>query len=55
VIYRRDRFIMTEERVLAAIDAEGLTPSPRGLAEYFKEQPTVAATAPDPAASAIPS
>ncbi len=29
VIYKRDRFIMTEERVLAAIAAEGLAPSKR--------------------------
>lgn len=36
VIYKRDRFIMTEERVLAAIAAEGLTPSPRSLAEHFR-------------------
>jgi len=37
VIYKRDRFIMTEERVLAAIAAEGLLPSRLGLAEYFRQ------------------
>lgn len=36
VIYKRDRFIMTEERVLAVIAAEGLTPSTRSLAEHFR-------------------
>jgi biotin synthase len=36
VIYKRDRFIMTEERVLADIDAAGLTPSRLGLVEYYR-------------------
>jgi len=36
VIYKRDRFIMTEERVLDAIASEGLTPSPRGLSAYYR-------------------
>jgi biotin synthase len=36
VIYKRDRFIMTEERILAAIAAEGLTPSKRGLADFYR-------------------
>lgn len=35
VIYKRDRFIMTEERVLEAIAAEGLEPSRQGLAEFY--------------------
>ena len=39
VIYKRDRFIMTEERVLDAIAAEGLTPSKTGLAEFYLENP----------------
>ena len=30
LLYKRDRFIMTEERILAAIAAEGLTPSKAG-------------------------
>jgi biotin synthase len=38
VIYKRDRFIMTEDRVLAAISAEGLAPSPQGLAEHYREE-----------------
>jgi len=35
IIYKRERFIMNEERVLNAIAAEGLTPSPRSLAEHY--------------------
>ncbi|MGA2543009.1 MAG: radical SAM protein [Verrucomicrobiota bacterium] len=37
IIYKRDRFIMTEARVLAAIEAEGLTPSRQGLADYYRK------------------
>ena len=40
VIYKRDRFIMTEERVLNAISAEGLAPSTQGLAEFYRSKPT---------------
>ena len=36
VIYKRDRFIMTEERVLEAISAEGLAPSVIGLADFYQ-------------------
>jgi biotin synthase len=39
VIYKRDRFIMTEERVLKAISAEGLAPSRQGLAEFYRNSP----------------
>ncbi len=53
IIYKRDRFIMTEERVLAALDAEGLTPSRQGLADYYKEQMARTSAAPDIAAPAI--
>jgi len=38
VIYKRDRFIMTEERVLAAISAEGLAPSKTGLVDYYRNR-----------------
>jgi biotin synthase len=38
LIYKRDRFIMTEERVLAAIAAEGLAPSKQGLADFYRGQ-----------------
>jgi len=37
VLYKRDRFIMTEERILQAIEAEGLEPSPQSLAAYWDE------------------
>jgi biotin synthase len=36
VIYKRDRVIMTEERVLTAISAEGLVPSEVGLASFYR-------------------
>jgi biotin synthase len=49
VIYKRDRFIMTEERVLAAIAAEGLVPSEGGLADFYRRQP-----AGDVVAEAVP-
>jgi len=39
VIYKRDRFIMTEQRVLDAIMAEGLTPSKLGLADHYRNKP----------------
>jgi biotin synthase len=38
VLYKRARFIMTEERILNAIAAEGLTPSKQSLAEYYRSQ-----------------
>ncbi|MEO5803838.1 MAG: radical SAM protein [Verrucomicrobiota bacterium] len=36
LLYKRDRFIMTEERILAAIAAEGLVPSQQSLAEFYR-------------------
>jgi biotin synthase len=51
LLYKRDRFIMTEERILSAIAAEGLIPSEEGLAKFYdkrnspkKPRSTVAAT-----------
>ncbi|MDB6021472.1 MAG: Radical domain protein [Pedosphaera sp.] len=38
LLYKRDRFIMTEERILNAIAAEGLTTSTQSLAEFYQEQ-----------------
>ena len=35
LLYKRDRVIMNEERILEAIDAEGLRPSAVSLAEYL--------------------
>jgi biotin synthase len=36
LLYKRDRFIMTEERILSAIEAEGLAPSTQSLADYYR-------------------
>lgn len=36
VIYKRNRFIMTEARVLGAVEAEGLNPSPLSLADFYR-------------------
>ncbi len=45
IIYKRERFIMTEERVLDAIAAEGLAPSRRSLADYYRRGTPPVATA----------
>ena len=39
VIYKRDRFIMTEERVLEAIAAQGLSPSGQSLVDFYLRAP----------------
>lgn len=44
VIYKRERFIMTEERVLTAIAAEGLVPSKSGLADFYRDRSRVTKT-----------
>ncbi len=36
LLYKRDRFIMTEERILGAIESEGLIPSTQSLADYLQ-------------------
>jgi len=36
LLYKRDRFIMTEERILSAIAAERLSPSEQSLAEFYE-------------------
>lgn len=38
LLYKRDRFIMTEERILSAIEAEGLTPSQQSLDEFYRKK-----------------
>jgi biotin synthase len=38
LLYKRDRFIMTEERILNAIAAEGLEPSAQSLADFYGTQ-----------------
>jgi biotin synthase len=35
LLYKRDRFIMTEERILKALSVAGLTPSANSLAEFY--------------------
>jgi biotin synthase len=45
VLYKRDRFIMTEERILDAIAAENLVPSRRSLVEHYRMQDTPAGVA----------
>ena len=37
LLYKRDRFIMTEERILTAIADEGLAASTQSLAEYYRK------------------
>jgi biotin synthase len=43
LLYKRDRFIMTEERVLGAISQEGLVPSKQSLAGFYRERDCEAA------------
>jgi len=42
LLYKRDRFIMTEERILSAIEAEGLKPSTQSLADFYRTKNCVA-------------
>jgi biotin synthase len=44
LLYKRDRFIMTEERILSAIEAEGLTPSTQSLADFYRTKHSVPET-----------
>jgi biotin synthase len=53
VIYKRDRFLMSEERVLAAIAHERLTPSRQGLASFYRSATAYPADRPL-AARAVP-
>jgi len=45
LLYKRDRFIMTEEKILEALEAEKLAPSEQSLADYYlaREEKTAAA------------
>jgi biotin synthase len=38
LLYKRDRFIMTEERILQAIEAEKLSASKQSLAEFYRQR-----------------
>jgi biotin synthase len=50
VLYKRDRFIMTEERILSAIEAEGLKPSRQCLADYCRQKSATTSRVRRPAA-----
>jgi biotin synthase len=52
LLYKRDRFIMTEERILKAISAEGLTPSTQSLADFYRASKNGNAVAPSAQAAA---
>jgi biotin synthase len=39
LLYKRDRFIMTEERILAALAVNGLTPSHQSLRDFLETPP----------------
>ncbi len=41
LLYKRDRFIMTEERILSAVAAEGLAPSSQSLADFYRAEKRV--------------
>lgn len=43
LLYKRERFIMTEERILKALEQEKLQPSEQGLAEHYRAQRELAA------------
>lgn len=53
LLYKRDRFIMTEERILNAIETEGLTPSRQSLADHLQSQREASPTSgvPEPVAA----
>ncbi len=42
VLYRRERVIMTEERILSAMAAEKLTPCRQSVGEYLRQRPVPA-------------
>lgn len=52
LLYTRDRFVMTEERVLSAIRAEGRSPSATSLARHYAAALCVPGTRPAAAAAA---
>lgn len=52
LLYTRERFIMSEDRILAALAAERRVPSKRGLAAYYREQDALVRTTTAPAVQA---
>jgi len=55
LLYKRDRFIMTEERILTAIAAEGLSPSPQSLADFYRARKVNGKHVNAPTAASVPS
>ena len=53
VLYKRDRFIMTEEGILSAIEAEGLKPSKQRLADCCEPRSAAPVRAPHQAVTAV--
>ena len=53
LLYKRDRFIMTEERILAAIAAENLVPSEQSLTDYYRSRKVNGAHSPAPKPRAL--
>src|SRR4030095_14659445 len=47
LLYKRARFIMPEDRILSAIGAEGLAPSTRSLAEFYRTRQVNGHTLPE--------
>jgi biotin synthase len=54
LLYKRDRFIMTEERILSAIAAEGLAASKQSLADFYRARHVNGKPVRLPAAQASP-
>ena len=52
LLYTRERFIMTEERILGAISAEGLAASSRSLTEFYRTRKVNGAKVPSMAEEA---
>jgi biotin synthase len=42
LLYKRDRFIMTEDRILSAIAAENLVPSKQSLSDFYRAEDAAA-------------
>jgi len=52
LLYKRDRFIMTEERILNAISGEGLEPSTQSLVDFYGPKSVAETNQPIASASA---
>jgi biotin synthase len=53
LLYKRERFIMTEERILNAISAQGLRPSKVGLADFYRGQSRIDEPLATPSVNAV--